>query len=295
MEIKVDGIMVYGFKKSKSYACKRTTYEDEKDEKGKVINTFQGMERDNPFEFYSVDDCVWKQANYYGGYSSTHSSVPLPNDEAIPIEYVDRIDYNMVVVKHGKGKKQHFRVLFAKESGHYYSIHWGGYWSTPSEEENEWRGTTPVVFMSMEYELVTKNEDGKWVFIEDVKEHNEMTDEWTKTLAMSVFDKDQETLPYERDLLILDEYHKKLKSFIKESEEIKFEKTHRFDEYNFRDTKFAVDRKKKSCRDNIERIKHEKQMLQWYKNAELSRTDAIRNFSKWNDYLLKREMEGESK
>lgn len=291
MEIKVDGVMVYGFKKAKSYGCKRTSYEDEKDENGKIIKSFQMKERDNPFEFYSIDDCVWKKAEYYGGYSFTNSSVPLPTEDAVPLEYADRIDYNMVVVKHGKGKKQHYRVLHAKENGHYYHLYWGGRWSgKPTEEELKWRDTTPIVFMSMAYELVHKNEDGKWVFIEDVKKHNETIDEWTKTLAMNVFDKDQETLPYERDLLILDEYYKELKEVIEDSIKVKFEKTYSFDEYNFRDIKLAVDRKKKSCRDSITQIKHEKQMLMWYKNAELSRTDVIRNFSKWNDHQLKKEM-----
>lgn len=294
MEIKVDGIDISGFKKAKSYGCKRTTYKDERDEEGKITKAFE--DKENLFEFYNTEDCKWQEADYWGGYSRGYSKVPLPKDDVTPIEYVDRIDFNIVVIKHGKGKKQHYRVLFAKEGGHQYHLSWGSYWNrTPSEEEKKWRGTTPIVFMSEAYQLVGKNKDDKWVFITDVKKHNEKADEWTKKLAMSVFDKDQETLPYERDLLVLDEYYKKLESFIEESSEIKFEKNHGFDEYNFRNLKYTHRGKVKGCENDIARINHEKQMLVWYKNGEITKTDAIRNFSNWNDYKLKREMEGESK
>jgi len=293
-EVRIEGKQLRGFIKAKSYGCSRTSYEKTEEEEKNGRQWGKEAWKQRPFEFYHVNDCSSKSSTYSGGYSTTYTNVMVPKDkDTRPINYVGRIDDNNVVIKHGTGKKQHYRILHGTEHSSY-SIRWGtGYSGKWSTEQERFGGKTPVCYMSKAYELIEKNDDGLWVFITNIDEHDKEMVEWKTKLDGSIFDKDQETLPYERDLSKIDDFNAKLKEFINSAEKVKFEGIYGgIDKYYFRNVEYKLKDNIKKCREAISRINHEKEIMGYYKHDKMTMTDAMRNFSKWNNRELRNKILG---
>jgi len=281
----VDGITVYGFKKAKSYGCKRQSYDSELDDES--FNS-----KDNFFDFYSVKDCRWEQASYYGGYSITTTHIPLPKDDAKPIEYVGRIYYNAVVIKH---TDKTYRVLVAEDKMHYYGIKWGAFWDTkPTPKQLQWRKTTPVAFMSKGYAMIRKNDDGKWEFIDDMETYKAELDKWEERLNRDPAERDVVIQEYEEDLALVERYELDLQRFITKGENLELKQIYSgVSSYKFLEAQRHIRDMKRRCREGIESAKHQKKIISLYQNEEITKTDAIRNYYKWTDKTLKERIEGE--
>jgi len=275
----IDGETVNGFKKAKSYGCKRQSYPD-RDERFRAQLSWRLEE---PFEFYTKDQCYEAVGNYYGRYARGTATVLVPRPDATPMQIdmnnIIRINRDCIVIKR---KEKEYRVLVGYDLYSDYAIKWNDeYWfnerkvgQTLNEEKKRFCGTTPIVFMSQAYEFVGKNEDGRWVFIKDMKEYNQYNDMMRNILMTPPEEMEQVIQEYRKDLQTLATFDSTMSSFIHNTPKYKFHHYGNFQIYHFNSIRNEVERRRKDIIAMVEFHVYQKDVLKKYQSGEITFTEA---------------------